>query len=101
MHLPDIVSTHQVLDGGILNAVGELLTHCTHNATAPRNRHLDTEYMVRDSVAFYGREMLMVESEKKSSCQVGDSRFEKRKSPPARAGAAKRQRFDLKRSARN
>lgn len=55
----------------MLNAVGELLTHRTHNTTAPRDHHRDAEYMIRDLVAFYGGQMLIVESEKKSKCQGG------------------------------
>jgi hypothetical protein len=55
----------------MLNAVGELLTHRTHNTTAPRDHHRDAEYMIRDLVAFYGGQMLIVEREKKTKCQGG------------------------------
>jgi hypothetical protein len=71
------ISTYSWVDGAIWIAdVAELLTHHAHNAPAAKIRHRDAEYMIKDSVAFYGCHKLVV-GEKNQSIEMSrrDLRF--------------------------
>jgi hypothetical protein len=81
--------TYQFSDGWILNAVGELLAHGTHNDNAPSIHRRDAEYMIRDPGAFYGRQHDSLQSRRYGEVKWGFC-LEKRESPAAGGGRRRR-----------